>query len=245
MAFTNKKNRNEADGHYLEEKPHPWGEAIREIVFGMNDGLISTLGFIAGMSGAVDQKRLIIIAAFAETFAGAVSMSVGAYLSIKAQREFFESEISREKKEIEEVPELEKDELRAIYSEKGFSKSEVEMIVNRLTANKDRWVNAMMCEELHLYPDRFSKPKKVAYFIGISFAAGSLIPIIPVILIHNKHYLLFAITFSVLGLFALGAGKSIITKRSLVKSGMEIALIGIAASALCYIIGYSFSFFGI
>lgn len=210
----------------------------------MNDGLISTLGFVAGMSGAVDQKRFILIAAFAEMFAGGVSMSVGAYLSIKSQREFFEAEIGRERKEVEIVPQLEKDELRAIYRKKGFNKDEIEMIVSRLTANKEQWVNTMMEEELHLYPERFDKPKKAAYFIGVSFVSGSLIPIIPVIFVRSDYYLFASIAVSVLGLFALGAGKSSITNRGWIKSGLEMAIIGIAASAFCYFIGYTFSFLG-
>ncbi|MGR3320021.1 MAG: VIT1/CCC1 transporter family protein [Candidatus Anammoxibacter sp.] len=78
----------------------------------------------------------------------------------------------------------------------------------------ERWVNTMMEEELHLYPDSFDKPNKVAFFIGISFVAGSAIPIIPVIFIHNDHYLLVSIAVSVIGLFALGARKSSVTNRS-------------------------------
>lgn len=209
----------------------------------MNDGLISTLGFVAGMSGAIDQKRFILIAAFAELFAGGVSMSVGAYLSIKSQREFFEAEIERERREVENVPELEMEELKAIYRKKGFDENEVKLIVDKLTANRERWVNTMMEEELHLFPDRFDKPDKSAYFIGISFAAGSLIPILPVVFIDTNHYLFVSISVSVLALFALGAGKSSITNRGWVKSGLEMTCIGISATAFCYFIGYAFLMF--
>ncbi len=207
----------------------------------MNDGLISTLGFIAGMSGAVDQKKLILIAASAEILAGTMSMSVGAYISIKSQREFFEAEIERERSEVENEPEIEREELREIYQKKGFNKKETEMIVSKLTSSKELWVNTMMEEELHLFPDRFDKPHKAAYFIGIAFIAGSLIPALPVIFVHNDHYLFVSIAVSIIGLFGLGAGKSSITTKSWIKSGTEMALFGIGASAFCYLIGYAFS----
>ncbi len=84
----------------FKEEHIPWAKSIREVVFGINDGLVSTLSFLAGVSGAVIDSRIILIAAFAEMFAGAASMFSGEYLSVKSQREYFESEIEREKKKL-------------------------------------------------------------------------------------------------------------------------------------------------
>ncbi len=207
----------------------------------MNDGVISTLGFIAGMSGAVDNKNVILIAAFAELLAGSISMAAGAYISMKSQKEVFDAEIEREKREVENVPELEREELRDIYRKKGFNNDEVEMIVNRLTSTKEQWVNAMMHEELHLYPERLNKPIKVAYFMGISFVAGSLIPVLPIIFVHSELYLFVSIGVSILGLFGLGAGKASLTNKSWITSGLEMAFIGVMASAFCYFIGVGIS----
>lgn len=109
----------------FKEEHIPWAKSIREVIFGMNDGLVSTLSFLAGVSGAVMESRIILIAAFAEMFAGAASMFSGEYLSVKSQREYFESEIEREKKEVETVPELEREELRDIYRKKDSIKKKL------------------------------------------------------------------------------------------------------------------------
>src|SRR5437588_5821340 len=97
-----------------EEWHTPRGRAIREVIFGLNDGLITTLGFVAGVTGSLAQKNMILLAALAEVVAGAISMSSGAYISSKSQKEFFEKEIARERREIEEDPEHEKNEIRQI-----------------------------------------------------------------------------------------------------------------------------------
>lgn len=210
----------------------------------MNDGLISTLGFVVGMSGAFVPNRIIIIAAFAELLAGGVSMTVGAYLSIKSQREYFEAEIKRERREIEIAPELEREEVRVIYRRKGFNKEELDMIVNKLTSDKEQWVSTMMEEELRLFPDQFARPNRVAALIGISFAVGSLIPIIPFIFINSSYCIFVSTGFSVASLFGIGAGKSPATEKNWIKSGLEMAIIGMVASAFCYLVGTLFSYIG-
>src|SRR3989304_516073 len=105
------------------------GRAIREIIFGCNDGLVTTLGFLAGVTGSLLHKDMILLAATAEIVAGAFSMSTGAYISSKSQREFYEKEISRERREIEEDPQHEKDEIRQIYKERGFSDEEITILI--------------------------------------------------------------------------------------------------------------------
>ena len=103
-------------GRYHGETWHtPKGRAIREVVFGMNDGLITTLGFLAGISSAIAHGGVIVLAGLVEVIAGALSMAFGAYLSTKAQREYFQQEIARERREIEEVPEHEREEVAEIY----------------------------------------------------------------------------------------------------------------------------------
>src|SRR5207249_10537180 len=117
-------------------------------MFGVNDGLVSTMGFVAGATGALMQGHLVLLAGIASVVAGALAMGLGAYLASKSQREFFESERAREHREIEEVPEDERKEIRDIFAQMGFLPDEVEMIVRRITSNKDLWVRFMMREEL-------------------------------------------------------------------------------------------------
>ncbi|ODS33295.1 MAG: VIT family protein [Candidatus Scalindua rubra] len=227
----------------FKEEHIPWAKSIREVIFGMNDGLVSTLSFLAGVSGAVMESRIILIAAFAEMFAGAASMFSGEYLSVKSQREYFESEIEREKKEVETVPELEREELRDIYRKKGFNKEEVEMIVRRLTSNKKLWVKSMMEDELKLFPEKFDKPLKNATLIGISFLVGSIVPVIPFIFFTAWHALMYSVAASVVVLFVFGIAKARITNKNGLKSGLELTLFAMAASVICYFIGKLFSYF--
>src|SRR3989338_5012713 len=96
---------------YLEEAWHSSrGRAIREIVFGGNDGLVTTLGFLVGVYGAIQDQRIILIVGIAEAAAGAVSMATGAYLSSKAEREYYEREMHREIREMREMAEQEREE---------------------------------------------------------------------------------------------------------------------------------------
>src|SRR3990167_15017 len=116
----------------------PKGRQIREVVFGMNDGLVSTVGFVAGVTGSIKDSRIVFLTGMAAIVAGAVSMFLGAYLASKSQKEFFEMEIAREKREIIESPDKERQEIRDIFTDHGFTEDEVEMIVHRVTSDKDR-----------------------------------------------------------------------------------------------------------
>src|SRR5579883_3027756 len=119
--------------------PHPenwhragFGSTLRDFVLGVSDGLVAVLSFVAGTSASIGQSRLILLAGIAEMAAGATSMGLGAFLATKAERDHYEREVAREKREILEVPALERQEVREIYKKKGFSEAELDMIVQRL-----------------------------------------------------------------------------------------------------------------
>src|SRR3990167_5656735 len=144
--------------HHHEDWHTPKGRAIREIIFGMNDGLVTTIGFLAGVTGSISQGRYILLAGMAEVVAGAVSMGIGAYLATKSQQEFFDSEIEQEKWEIEKMPEKEAEEIRDIYGKMGFTPSEQDMIVNRVTSDKELLLRFMKREELGLIDEHRDDP---------------------------------------------------------------------------------------
>src|SRR3989337_911115 len=201
----------------------PKGRIIREVVFGINDGLVTAIGFIAGVTVSMADVKMVILSGLAEMVAGAISMFFGAYLSTKSQREFFDNEIKRETREIEEI--------REIYSNLGFKEDEVEMIVKRVTSDKKLWVRFMMREELGIMEETFDDPLKVGAIMGISFAIGSLPPLIPYMLMDNPFTALkVAVVTSLLFLFGVGIGKTTVTKGNWLKSGIEVAIIGSIAS---------------
>lgn len=226
-------------GHHHEDWHTPKGRAIREIIFGMNDGLVTTIGFLAGVTSSISEIRYIILAGMAEIVAGAVSMGIGAYLATKSQREFFHSEIEREKWEIEKMPEKEAQEIREIYGDMGFTRPEQEMIVNRVTSDKELLLRFMKREELGLIDEHLDDPVQVALTMGASFFVGCLPPILPYFFIGDPHSAIaVAILFSVIFLFLAGAAKTKLTKVKPLRSGLETTVLGIAASSVGYGLGW-------
>jgi VIT1/CCC1 family predicted Fe2+/Mn2+ transporter len=133
-----KKNLVEGEGWHKKVN-------VREIVFGFNDGCISTLALLAGVTGGALAHGQILVAGFSGVIAGAISMAIGAYISSKSEIEHHQSEIEREKQEIEEVPEVEREEIRQVYMKKAdFSEEELNIIVNRIASDKKTWLDSMM-----------------------------------------------------------------------------------------------------
>jgi VIT1/CCC1 family predicted Fe2+/Mn2+ transporter len=223
----------------LEQGWHsPKGRAIREVVFGVHDGLITTIGFLSGVNAASASWRVIVIAGVAEAFAQTLSMGFGAYLSTKSEREFYEREIARERLEIETAPEKERDEMRQIYRSKGFPEDEVEMVVARMTANKEHWLKAMMMEELGLIEERFDNPVRVGLLIGVSSLVGAFLPILPYFFLELRWAFTASVGLAAAALFATGAGKTLLTRKAWWRSGLEMMAIGLLVSVAGYGIGH-------
>ena len=224
--------------HFHGEPWHtPKGRAIREVVFGMNDGLITTLCFLAGVSSAIAHSGVVILAGLAEVMAGAVSMALGAYLATKAQQEFFAREIARERREIEEAAEHERDEVREIYRGHGLTEDEIEIMTNRITADKERWLHFMLREELGLVEETFDNPVESGAIMGVSFIIGALPPLLPYFFLAPRQALPVTLLLSLLTLFGLGIGKTRVTKVNWLRSGLEVAVLGIIAAAVGYGLG--------
>ena len=126
---------------------------IRDFVFGFGDGINTSLGIAAGVGGANVASDIIILAALVGMFTGAKAMAVQNYLAVKSQRQLLESEIEREKWEIENKPDVEREEIVDIYKAKGFAGKDLEMIVNKITSDKKVWLDTMLAEELKLNID--------------------------------------------------------------------------------------------
>ena len=223
---------------YLEETWHsPRGRAIREVVFGGNDGLVTTLGFLMGVYGAIQDQRIILIAGIAEAAAGAISMATGAYLSSKAEREYYEREMHREICEMREKPEQEREEVRRIYRAKGFEGTELESVVHRITANPRVWLQCMMEEELGLIAEPASAPVRAAAVMGLAFVAGAIVPLAPYFLLNGVAALAASVGCSVAALFLLGSTKTTLTKTKWWMGGLEVVGLGMFACAVGYLVG--------
>src|SRR5881398_2032134 len=153
----------------------PQGRLVREVIFGLNDGVISTIGFLAGVTATLGDVRTIALGGIAAAIAGAVAMGVGAFVSSKSQRAFFQAEIAREAWEIENMPDHEREEIREIYGKLGFAPEEIDVIVRRVTSNPELWLRFMSREELGLAEETFDPPVQIAAITGFSYLAGALL----------------------------------------------------------------------
>lgn len=224
---------------YLDEAWHsPKGRAIREVIYGATDGLVTSLGFVIGVFGALHESRIILITGIAGATAGALSMGFSAYISSKSQKEFFLAEIERERREILEMPEKERDEVRKIYQAKGFKGEDLEMVVRRITENPAVWLRCMMEEELGLIIGSFDMPWVVGAITAASYGASAFLPIVPYALMPPAMAFPWSLVISVATLFGLGMGKTRLTRTPPLKSGLELMAIGLIAALVGYGIGH-------
>ncbi len=217
-------------------EPNSVGSEMRNIILGWQDGLVNVLGVVLAIAAATIDTKTIIIAGLAATFAESISMAAVAYTSSKAARDYYEKERETESREIREMPELERKEIRDIYYKKGFRGSQLTNIVKKITSSKKLWLETMMSEELGLSKDHH-KPGKSAVVVGLSAFVGSLFPLIPFFFLSPVTAIIPAIVLSVIVLFALGAAKAKVTVGNWLKSGAEIAVIGLAAALVGYGLG--------
>ena len=216
------------------------GRNIREYIFGIEDGLVSTFGIVTGVATASLSGYFVILAGLANLFAGGISMMAGTYLSTKSQKEFYENELRRERKEIKNMPRIEREEVKTIYYKKGFRGKRLENVVNLITSNKDIWLKVMMVEELGLIQHRFLNPLRSSGVMGFSFGVGALFPMIPYFFIDVKQAFPISIFLTVIGLFLFGALKTIYTDKRWFKAGIEMVIVGMIAGIVGYLIGVLF-----
>lgn len=216
------------------------GDFIRDAVFGLNDGLVSNFSLIAGVAAASVSQHVVVLTGTAGLLAGAVSMAAGSYLSNKSHREVVLAEVSREREEIEFAPEEEREELIQSYGRKGFSPSEAELLVSRITQDKERWLALMVNEELGLSTDPGPSPIIDGAVTGSGFALGAFFPLLPFLFIGGLPALAVAAVLSLLALFGVGASKAPFTARSWVRSGLEMVIVGAIAAAFTFVIGSLF-----
>lgn len=220
------------------EDHDPWGgKALRDVVLGANDGFVSILGLVSGVAGGTSDARFVVLAGVAGALAATMSMALGNYISVKSQIEVAKAQIAREKRELEEMPDIERDEVRRIYYKKGFRGRQLDAVVKKLTADKDRWLRVMLEEEVGIRPDDLGNPVRSALLTGGSFAVASLFPIVPFALLPVSQALPMAVAATFAAVFAVGVAKTIFTHRHWLKSGLEMVLIAAASSTLAFLAG--------
>ena len=210
---------------------------IGDAIYGVNDGLGAVFGIVSGMAGYTGGSEVVLAAGLAGTLASALSMGAGAYLSSKSEREVYESEVARERAEIEEDPHEEMLELELFYQLKGFSPEEARAMAERLHKEPKQFLRALVHEELGLSEETFPNPWRSTLSASVSTAIGGFIPIIPFFFTVGMPAVIASFIISTLAHFAVGASKALITTRSWWASGSEMTLVGIIEAAITYGLG--------
>ena len=223
--------------YHLFHDPHRKASGLSDIILGGQDGLVNVLGVILGVAAATSDPRIVLVAGLAATFAESVSMGAVAYTSTLADADYYEAERAREIRHINEVPHLEKNEVREIYERKGFKGELLDHIVDTITANEDVWVAVMMSEEHQLSPTDRRQAIRSALVVGLSAVIGSLIPLAPFAFLPVAYSMGVAVIITALVLFGVGAYKAKIMVGHPTKSGLEMALIGTLSALVGYAVG--------
>ncbi len=213
------------------------GGKLRAVVFGINDGLVSNSSLIMGVAGAGTSARFILLSGVAGLLAGAFSMAAGEYISMRSQREMYEYQIGLERRELDEYPEEEAEELALIYNARGLPLEEARHVARRITSNREHAIDALAREELGLNPDDLGSAWGAAASSFIAFALGGAIPLLPLLTGARDHVLIVVAALVAFALFSVGALISLFTGRRAWRSGLRMVLIGGAAAVATFLIG--------
>ncbi|HEX6513616.1 MAG TPA: VIT1/CCC1 transporter family protein [Chloroflexota bacterium] len=210
---------------------------VREVVFGMQDGLLTTLGVVTSVVGATSDNTTVLVAGFAGAVAGALAMAAGEYQSSKAQQELHSAEIAKERQELREKPQEEHAELRVIFQREGLSRESAEAVTGLLAQHPELLFRTHVEKELGLRVEEFQSPGRNATVMGLSFVLSALLPILPYVFLAPRGALALSVGVTVLALFGIGVGKAAISHRNYWRSGLEVVAIGLAAAAFTYLLG--------
>lgn len=213
---------------------------LPEVLYGSMDGIVTTFAVVAGSAGADLTINIILILGVSNLLADGLSMSIGSYLSKKSEQDNYNKHAKIEAWEIDNMPDIERQEVIDIYKAKGFEGHELDIVVNRITSNKQVWLDTMMKDELGLMPEKKS-PFRSGVSTFLSFVAAGGIPLIVYLLAYagklgiNPFILSSAITL--LAFILIGYIKTYVTQIGLWRSILETLILGASAATAAYLLG--------
>jgi VIT1/CCC1 family predicted Fe2+/Mn2+ transporter len=212
-------------------------EYVHDVVYGGNDGIVTTFAVVAGSAGAHLPASTILILGIANVLADGFSMACGAYLGRRADQDRYARVRKGEREEIRENPEMERGEIREFFARKGFSGADLERVVTVITADEALWLDTMMVEEHGLVAEASGSPLMHAAVTFCSFLLFGSIPIAPFVFVASGDEFSIALASSFAALVALGLTRSALTREKLVRGPLEILGVGAACAFVAYIVG--------
>lgn len=217
----------------------PLRNYVRDLVLGFNDGLVSVFAVTAGIAGAgLFSQSQILVAGVAASIAGAFSMGAGEYISTKSQAEFYRSERRREEEHLKKWPELERQELRESFAEKGIGPPLLEQVVDAISSDRNRFLEYMMKDEFGVGKESQRSPALASFYVMVAFLLGSVLAVLPYGVLSHERALAGSAVLSLAGLFVAGVIRAYASRLPMFRAGLEMVLVGALAAAVTYGVGY-------
>lgn len=211
------------------------GGWLRAAVFGAMDGLVTNIALIAGVGGGGVSPRNIVLTGVAGLVAGAISMGLGEYTSVRSQNEQVAAEVAKERRELERFPDAEADELVRAWTARGMPRELAQEVATALKRNPEEALRFHAREELGVDPEERPSPWTAAWSSFVCFSIGAIVPLLTYLVGFDQLWL--ALTVGGVGLFVAGALVARFTMRSWWGSGLRQLLLGAAAAGATYVIG--------
>jgi VIT1/CCC1 family predicted Fe2+/Mn2+ transporter len=214
------------------------GNTLRAAVLGGNDGLVSNFSLVMGIAGATSGQKEVLLTGIAGLLAGALSMALGEWISVKSSQELYENQMQLELEELETNPEGEEKELVLIYISKGIPKEQAEKMAKDVMSNIDHAHEVLIKEELGINPDDLKgSAMEAAITSFFLFGIGAILPVIPFFFLAGAKAIILSTILSAFGLFLIGAAITLFTGKSVWFSGFRQVLFGLVAAAITFGIG--------
>jgi VIT1/CCC1 family predicted Fe2+/Mn2+ transporter/rubrerythrin len=209
---------------------------ISGAIYGANDGLAAVFGIVAGVSGATGGSSFVLTAGLSGAVASGLSMATGAFLASRSEAEVVAANVAQERREIEEHPEEEKEELSLFYQLKGLDAAFADQLAEKLAENPDAMLKVLATEELG-GTQAGGSPVQSALAAGISTFVGAMVPVIPFFFLRGSTAVLVAAAISLIAHFLVGAAKSLFTLRKWWSAGLEMTAAGVIVGGATYVLG--------
>ncbi len=219
----------------------PWhktgsGGFLRNVVYGFNDGLTANFGLVAGVIGAEVAPHIVLLSGLAGMIADALSMGASGYLAAKSEQEVYAHEIAMEKEEIRLMPDVEQDEIALVYQAKGIEPGIARQLAAEVMRDPQRALGEQVREELKI-GEAHSTPFKEGWVTGVATAVGAFIPVAPFLVLSGRAAVGTAFSIAMLCHFAVGAARSFFTGRGVIRSGIDMFVVGLGVAAVGYVVG--------
>ena len=226
------------DGILGRERWHRTGSGwISGVIYGANDGLAAVFGIVAGVSGATGGSHFVLLAGLSGAVASGLSMATGAFLAERSENEVAAANLARERQEIEDDPDEEREELSLMYQLKGLTKEQADLIAEKLAGQPDAMLRAMAAEELEGASSEANNPVQGGIAAGVSTFIGAMVPVLPFFWLQGQQAIILAAAISLVAHFLVGAAKSLFTLRTWWSAGLEMTLAGVLVGGVTYVVG--------